>query len=314
MIVYIAPKYGHTNVFVYILVCSILGAFTVMSCKGLSLGIKEMFFTQPSVSFAFTYFFALMVILCIIVQMNYLNKSLDLFNTPIVTTIYYVLFTLFVTAASAILFKEFLNVSLKDFVGCICGFLTIICALFLIQIFKINSEDENQNAKANLEFSHNSNMFNFIFNNSKKMIDKSNNLIENYRLNDLNKKNDNLENTNNSECSRNTSLDLIQNLSVPKAADQFLSTSNNRSNIRGENNSFMKKISYNYKNFQQTILSPRSPSGYKQIPLDLVDEEDSIDEYDSEYDFNLSKKNKKYYLIINKDEKELVQIKSPLIK
>lgn len=314
MIVYFAPKYGHTNVFVYILICSILGAFTVMSCKGLSIGIKEMFFTQPSVSFAYTYFFALMVISCIIVQMNYLNKSLDLFNTPIVTTIYYVLFSLFVMLASAILFKEFLNVSITDFVGCICGFLTIICALFLIQIFKTNSEDGNHNAKPNFQINDNGNMFNFILNNSKKMVEKSDNLIEAYRLDDFDKKNENLGITNNSEFSKISSFDLIQNLSVPKTANQFETISVSRPNTRGENNSLMKKISYNYKNFQQTILSPRSPFGYKQIPLDLVDEEDSNEENDLEFDLNLNKNNKKYNLITNKDEKEHEQLKSSFKK
>ena len=38
-------------------------------------------------------------------QMNYLNKALDLFNTAIVSPIYYVMFTLFTITASLILFK-----------------------------------------------------------------------------------------------------------------------------------------------------------------------------------------------------------------
>lgn len=38
--------------------------------------------------------------------MNYLNKALDLFNTAIVTPIYYVMFTTFTIAASMIMMRE----------------------------------------------------------------------------------------------------------------------------------------------------------------------------------------------------------------
>jgi hypothetical protein len=37
--------------------------------------------------------------------MNYLNKSLDLFNTAIVSPIYYVMFTLLTIVASVIMFQ-----------------------------------------------------------------------------------------------------------------------------------------------------------------------------------------------------------------
>lgn len=42
---------------------------------------------------------------CIVTQMNYLNKALDLFNTAIVSPIYYVMFTLLTITASNIMFQ-----------------------------------------------------------------------------------------------------------------------------------------------------------------------------------------------------------------
>ena len=42
---------------------------------------------------------------CVITQMNYLNRALDLFNTAIVSPIYYVMFTLLTITASMILFR-----------------------------------------------------------------------------------------------------------------------------------------------------------------------------------------------------------------
>ena len=54
-------------------------------------------------------------------QMNYLNKALDLFNTAIVSPIYFVMFTTFTILASAILFqvsrltKKSFQVAYRDF-------------------------------------------------------------------------------------------------------------------------------------------------------------------------------------------------------
>jgi hypothetical protein len=45
------------------------------------------------------------VVTCLLTQMNYLNKALDLFNTAIVSPIYYVMFTLLTIVASVIMFQ-----------------------------------------------------------------------------------------------------------------------------------------------------------------------------------------------------------------
>ena len=42
---------------------------------------------------------------CLLTQVDYLNKALDLFNTAIVSPIYYVMFTLLTITASIIMFQ-----------------------------------------------------------------------------------------------------------------------------------------------------------------------------------------------------------------
>ena len=61
-----------------------------------------------------TYFFIVQLAVCISVQMIYLNKALDTFNTSVVTPIYYVFFTTFVIIASAILYKVSLLFFVED--------------------------------------------------------------------------------------------------------------------------------------------------------------------------------------------------------
>jgi hypothetical protein len=133
----IGPRYGHRNVVVYIALCSAVGSLTVMGCKGLGLALKETLSGQHNEADNWlTWFFLVTVVLCVTVQMNYLNKALDLFNTGIVTPVYYVLFTTLVIVASTILFREWQHLSWEDILGNICGFLTVILAIVLLNAFK----------------------------------------------------------------------------------------------------------------------------------------------------------------------------------
>lgn len=137
IVFHFGPAYGKQNILIYIYLCSSVGSLTVMSCKGLGLAMKEMISGKenPFTNWL-TWVFIFSVIICIIVQMNYLNKSLDLFETSVVTPIYYVFFTTLVIIASAILFREWQNMSAEDTIGASCGFLIIVVAIFLLNAFK----------------------------------------------------------------------------------------------------------------------------------------------------------------------------------
>ncbi|XP_076629504.1 magnesium transporter spict isoform X1 [Colletes latitarsis] len=136
IIFHFGPVCGKQNIIVYICLCSSIGSLTVMSCKGLGLALKETINGFNGFANWLTWFFLFSVILCISVQMNYLNRSLDLFETTIVTPIYYVFFTTLVIIASAILFREWENMSAEDILGSFCGFFTVIIAIFLLNAFK----------------------------------------------------------------------------------------------------------------------------------------------------------------------------------
>ena len=136
LIYWVSPVYGQTNILVYIAICSLIGSLSVMACKGLSIALKLTLSGNSQLQNPLAWFFALSVAICIAVQMNYLNKSLDLFNTSLVTPIYYVMFTTLTLAASAILFHEWQQLTHGDIIGALCGFLTIICGVFLLHAFK----------------------------------------------------------------------------------------------------------------------------------------------------------------------------------
>lgn len=134
---YLGPRIGNKNVIVYILLCSSIGSLTVMSCKALGLAIRDMLSGKSNdFGMSLPYILVIITVVFIIIQMNYLNKALDTFNTSIVTPIYYVIFTSLVILASAILFKELKNMTATNVLGDICGFLVVICAVILLNAFK----------------------------------------------------------------------------------------------------------------------------------------------------------------------------------
>lgn len=135
-VIFLAPKYGQKNVLVYVTVCSTLGSFTVMGAKGFGVAIKETINGRNEFTNFLTYVMAAIVIGCSLIELVYLNKSLDTFNTAIVTPTYYVLFTSCAVMFSLVMFKEFGAMSLKDTIGAIIGFLVICCGIFLLNAFK----------------------------------------------------------------------------------------------------------------------------------------------------------------------------------
>ncbi|KAM4628588.1 magnesium transporter NIPA2-like isoform 3-T3 [Polymixia lowei] len=132
----VGPRHGQTNILVYITICSVIGALSVSCVKGLGIAIKEAIAGKSVVGNPLAWILLLGLVACVSTQINYLNKALDIFNTSLVTPIYYVFFTTSVLTCSAILFKEWEHMGTDDVIGTLSGFLTIIVGIFLLHAFK----------------------------------------------------------------------------------------------------------------------------------------------------------------------------------
>ncbi|KAF3440675.1 hypothetical protein FNV43_RR18959 [Rhamnella rubrinervis] len=126
LILYCAPRYGQTNIMIYIGICSIIGSLTVMSVKAIGIAIKLTLEGTNQLRYFQTWIFAMVAISCIITQLNYLNMALDNFNTAIVSPIYYAMFTSFTIFASAIMFKDYSGQSASSIASELCGFITVL--------------------------------------------------------------------------------------------------------------------------------------------------------------------------------------------
>ncbi|XP_021251638.1 magnesium transporter NIPA3 isoform X2 [Numida meleagris] len=136
LIFIVAPRRGQTNILIYVLICSLIGAFSVSSVKGLGIAVKEMLEWKPVYRHPLAYVLVGILLLSVSTQINYLNKALDTFNTSLVTPIYYVCFTMTVVTCSIILFKEWSSMDLDDIIGTLSGFCTVIIGIFLLHAFK----------------------------------------------------------------------------------------------------------------------------------------------------------------------------------
>lgn len=150
MIYKIAPKYGRKNPLIYLSICSTTGSVSIMFIKAFGIALKMTFagnnqFTHPS-----TYVFVIMIVGCILTQMNYFNKALSQFSTNIVNPLYYVTFTTCTLVASFLLFQGFNTTSAVNTISLLCGFLIIFSGVYLLNLSR---EDPNGNRSLGNTFS-----------------------------------------------------------------------------------------------------------------------------------------------------------------
>ncbi|KAG0242390.1 hypothetical protein BGW41_004401 [Actinomortierella wolfii] len=136
----VGPKYGKQHMLVYITICSLIGSLSVVATQGLGAAIVlNVTKGTPQFNQWFIYVTLAFVIITLITEINYLNKALNLFNTSMVTPIYYVLFTSATIVASIILFQGF-SASFGSIVTVVMGFLVICAGIILLQTSKIDSK------------------------------------------------------------------------------------------------------------------------------------------------------------------------------
>ena len=134
MIYWVGPAHGKKNPLIYVSVCSTTGSISVMSIKAFGIALKLTFQGNNQFSHPSTYVFMIVSAICILTQMNYLNKALAQFPTSIVNPLYYVTFTTATLCASFILFKGFNTTDAVNTLSLLCGFLVIFSGVYLLNL------------------------------------------------------------------------------------------------------------------------------------------------------------------------------------
>ncbi|CAG8461090.1 6433_t:CDS:2 [Diversispora eburnea] len=138
----IAPKWGSKNLFVYIGVCSLIGSLSVVTTQGIGTAIVTTITKPGENQFKEWFFYVLsaFVIVTLLTEINYLNKALNLFNTAMVTPVYYVTFTGLTIISSAILSQGFKSAPIS-IATVVMGFFVICSGIILL--FKSKKDDSS---------------------------------------------------------------------------------------------------------------------------------------------------------------------------
>ncbi|XP_073029238.1 probable magnesium transporter NIPA6 isoform X2 [Primulina eburnea] len=134
LMLHFEPLCGQTNILVYLGICSLMGALTVVSIKAIGIAIKLTLEGINQFGYAQTWFFLSVAVIFVITQLNYLNKALDTFNAAIVSPIYYVMFTSLTIIASVIMFKDWSGQNLSSITSELCGFITILTGTLILHM------------------------------------------------------------------------------------------------------------------------------------------------------------------------------------
>ncbi|GAA5836674.1 hypothetical protein JCM11251_002693 [Rhodosporidiobolus azoricus] len=142
LVFWVAPRYGKTHMLVYIGICSLLGGLSVACTSGLGGSILSAIRGESSPWG--NWFFWFLLIFCVVtllLEVFYLNKALEIFNTAMVTPVYFVIFTTCTLVTSIILNKGFAGSTVTQIVTLVLGFLVICFGITLLQLSKIDPEE-----------------------------------------------------------------------------------------------------------------------------------------------------------------------------
>ncbi|KAJ7061339.1 magnesium transporter NIPA-domain-containing protein [Mycena amicta] len=142
MIYFVAPKHGRSNPLVYISVASVVGGVSVMFIKGFGVAVKLTFEGSNQFVYPSTYLFGLIGLVCILIQLNYANRALDIFSVNLVNPLYYVGFCTATIVASLILFKGFNTTSPTNTISLLCGFIVTFLGVHILNIALLDGAGE----------------------------------------------------------------------------------------------------------------------------------------------------------------------------
>lgn len=143
ILVWASPKYGNRTILIDLGLVGLFGGYTALSTKGVASMLSStlwMAFTTP-----ITYALVAVLIGTAIMQVKYVNKALQRFDSTQVIPVQFVLFTLSVIIGSAVLYRDFEKTTPERAIKFVGGCLLTFFGVFLItsgRHSRIDDEDD----------------------------------------------------------------------------------------------------------------------------------------------------------------------------
>ncbi|KAE8314671.1 magnesium transporter NIPA-domain-containing protein [Aspergillus transmontanensis] len=134
-------KYGSRTVLIDVGLVALFGGYTALSTKGVSSLLS--FTLWHVITFPITYLLVFVLVFSAVLQIRYINRALQRFDSTQVIPTQFVLFTLSVIIGSAVLYRDFENYTLDragKFVG---GCLLTFLGVYFITSGRVRNDDES---------------------------------------------------------------------------------------------------------------------------------------------------------------------------
>ncbi|KAH0023793.1 DUF803-domain-containing protein, partial [Aureobasidium melanogenum] len=128
----VSSRYGHKSVLIDLGLVGLFGGYTALSTKGVASLLSNTIWHV--VTFPITYLLVAVLVSTAILQIKYLNRALQHFDSTQVIPVQFVLFTLSVIIGSAILYRDFERTTTDDAIKFFAG-----CALTFSGVWLITS-------------------------------------------------------------------------------------------------------------------------------------------------------------------------------
>ncbi|KAJ7458584.1 DUF803-domain-containing protein [Mycena latifolia] len=142
----VAPTHGRTNPLVYISIASLVGSVSVMFVKGFGVAVKLTFAGHNQFVYPSTYLFGAVSAGCIVIQLHYSNRALDVFSVNLVNPMYYVGFCTATIVASMILFKGLNTDNATNTVSLLAGFIVTFLGVHVLNLSMLEESAAKQDA------------------------------------------------------------------------------------------------------------------------------------------------------------------------
>ena len=141
-LLYLEPRYGRKTILVDIGLVALFGGYTALSTKGVSSLLSGSLY--KAFTFPIFYFLVLILVGSALMQIRYLNRALQNYDSTQVIPTQFVLFTLSVIIGSAVLYRDFEHTSLDRAVKFVVGCVLTFFGVYLITSQRYDNEDAEE--------------------------------------------------------------------------------------------------------------------------------------------------------------------------
>ncbi|TGO87085.1 hypothetical protein BPOR_0251g00060 [Botrytis porri] len=141
ILMWASPRYGKKTILVDLGLVGLFGGYTALSTKGVSSMLSSTLWR--ALTTPVTYALLLVLVATAIMQVRYVNRALQRFDSTQVIPVQFVIFTLSVITGSAILYRDFEKVTSENAVKFIGGCMLTFFGVWLITSGRPSHDDEN---------------------------------------------------------------------------------------------------------------------------------------------------------------------------